>query len=389
LAQTAELGILAGIEQARWLDCLETEHDNVRSALAWALERDASLALQLAEAMGPFWYVRSHLSEGRQWLERALAAGGPVDRRTRGNALHGLAALTAVLGNHSRAVALFQEALPLQREVGDHDGVAWSLHGLAAVASIRGDLQQAMMLHEEELELRRRVADSKGIAHALGGTGRVATALGDHERGKADLEEALRLYRGAGGDRPYGLALANLGSLMALEGDHDRAVTLFQEAQDLFEHLGAKGDMAETHLSLGLVAEELGERVQAARSYAAALTLFQETEEQVAMISGLGAVAGLAAAAGEARAVRLFGAEATHRKALGFPLSEEERERSEHGITALRERLGDRDFAAAWEAGGALPLQAAVAEALALTDELMAGDDAATERGPVERPGAP
>ena len=49
------------------------DHDNLRAALAWAVDHDAAGALRLGAALSDFWHMRGHLSEGRQWLERVLA----------------------------------------------------------------------------------------------------------------------------------------------------------------------------------------------------------------------------------------------------------------------------------------------------------------------------
>ena len=60
--------------RAAWLDRLTAEHDNLRAALArLELEGDAETGLRLAGSLSPFWMFRGHLSEGRGWLERALA----------------------------------------------------------------------------------------------------------------------------------------------------------------------------------------------------------------------------------------------------------------------------------------------------------------------------
>lgn len=65
---------LAGPEAGIWLDRLGIEHDNLRGALAWAMERgDADTGLRLVAAVFRFWVVRGHLREGRAWAERLLA----------------------------------------------------------------------------------------------------------------------------------------------------------------------------------------------------------------------------------------------------------------------------------------------------------------------------
>jgi predicted ATPase/DNA-binding SARP family transcriptional activator len=74
MAETAEPE-LRGPHQVAWLDRLEREHDNLRAALARCLATagQAELGLRLAARLGWFWYLHGHLSEGRRWLQQALA----------------------------------------------------------------------------------------------------------------------------------------------------------------------------------------------------------------------------------------------------------------------------------------------------------------------------
>ena len=68
---------LKGANQLEWLERLEAEHDNMRAALSWALERkEAEVALRLGGALWSFWSMRGYYSEGRRWLEEALAMEG-------------------------------------------------------------------------------------------------------------------------------------------------------------------------------------------------------------------------------------------------------------------------------------------------------------------------
>ena len=65
------------------LDRIETEHDNLRSALNWSVENEPDTALRLVGALGSFWSKRAHWIEGRSWLERVLQShdlGGTPDR---------------------------------------------------------------------------------------------------------------------------------------------------------------------------------------------------------------------------------------------------------------------------------------------------------------------
>src|SRR5207244_1815791 len=62
-------------------DVLGLASPPVGAALEWSIERGpAELGLRLAGALGWLWAVRDYWSEGKDWLERALAAPGAEAR---------------------------------------------------------------------------------------------------------------------------------------------------------------------------------------------------------------------------------------------------------------------------------------------------------------------
>jgi predicted ATPase len=70
-----------------WFDRLEAEHDNIRAVLGDALEHGrADVALRLGAAAFGFWFARGYWSEGRRWLEPALAAADDPHAPTRSRA---------------------------------------------------------------------------------------------------------------------------------------------------------------------------------------------------------------------------------------------------------------------------------------------------------------
>jgi len=105
---------LKGSHQLEWLERLEAEHDNMRAALSWALERkEAEVSLRLGGALWWFWSVRGYYSEGRRWLEEALAIDGHVSPEVRAMALAGAGALASEQGDLDRAQEAYEEGLEL------------------------------------------------------------------------------------------------------------------------------------------------------------------------------------------------------------------------------------------------------------------------------------
>jgi predicted ATPase/class 3 adenylate cyclase len=94
---------LKGANQLDWLGKLETEHDNMRAALSWALERkEAEVALRLGGALWWFWSVRGYHSEGRRWLEAVLAIDGRGSPEVQAMARAGAGALALEQGDLDR-----------------------------------------------------------------------------------------------------------------------------------------------------------------------------------------------------------------------------------------------------------------------------------------------
>ena len=62
-------------DQLRWLQWLDAEHDNLRTALEWSgrAGRSSPIGLRLAAALHLFWQRRTYLSEGRRWLQQTIA----------------------------------------------------------------------------------------------------------------------------------------------------------------------------------------------------------------------------------------------------------------------------------------------------------------------------
>jgi predicted ATPase len=268
LAESAEPALL-GPDQAVWLARLESEHDNARAVLRWAVESaEFEHGLRLAGALWRFWQVRGHLSEGVRWLETLLArdeAGGRrVAAPVRARALKGAGVLAYRQGDYGQAATWLEESLALQRDLGNPEGIAAALNNLGLVAYDLGDYARAAALHAESLALRREVGDTWGSAISLNNLGLVARRQSDYGRARALFEESLALHRELGDEGGSTLALLNLGDVARIQGDHERALGLLEESLALTRQLGDTGHQALALLILGAVAREQGSYGRAA-----------------------------------------------------------------------------------------------------------------------------
>ncbi|HVC83271.1 MAG TPA: tetratricopeptide repeat protein [Chloroflexota bacterium] len=352
-------------ERTSWLNLLEDDIDNLRVVLSSnGMEpEEREHVLHLAEPLAHFCLLRGYQAEGRQWLAAALAHQGAS--ATRAGALNAAGTLANEQGDYPAASALYAESLALYRERGDARGMARLVINLGTISKFQGDLEQARARYAEGLAIVRTLADTTLLALVLNNLGTVAIDLGDNERAAAVLEESLALKRQAGTSDGLIVTLINLGEVARALGDLDRAASLGEEALALAASINARRHTAHAHYNLGLVARARGKEDQAATAFRASLLIEQELGNKRQIASILEGLAGLAAARGEnRRAGRLFGVAEHLREQLGAPIPPTDRPSYDRDTAAVRSRLSPLDAKAAWLAGRALPLEAAIGEAL-------------------------
>jgi predicted ATPase/class 3 adenylate cyclase len=356
---------LVGPDQVAWLDRLETEHDNMRSALSWALGSGRiETALRLGGALGWFWRVHGHFVEGGRWLEEALSADEGVPDLVRAKALCSAGYLAHMQGDFERARRLLQESLALYRELGDEEGTARSLHHLGYIDHY-GDIERARRLLEESLEINRRVGNKRELAMVLHALASMTADTGEQERTKALFEESEALFRESGDIQGLSGSLALQGWAALVEGDTGRARKLAAEGLELSREIRDKDLESWQQSNLGLVALEEGDTGRAWMLLVESLEGYLEAESRVGVIDSLVDVGAVAGARGEPlRAARLWGAADALREVTGYTMSVREAGVYEPYMSAARSELGETAFRAAWDEGRAMTEEQAIALAL-------------------------
>jgi tetratricopeptide (TPR) repeat protein len=317
-----------GTEQIEWLDRLETDNDNLRAALSWALSSDRQEAgLRLAVALYRFWYWRNHYREGRQWLEAALADSQSLPPALRAQALRTAGVLNLELNDYAGAEPYLQESLVLFRRLEDRRGVAATLNSLGVIAFSQNLYGRAIRLLEESLSLRRQLEDSYSLSTPLNNLGLVALAQEEHKAARDYFAEALALDRASGDAMGVAVSLSNLAAAMLEEGLNEEAQAYFEECLLLFQELGDQEGSAECLEGL-------------------ATTMIQQENVK--------------------QATRLWGAAEALRERIHAPVHPAEKPRYDRTKAAIEARLGEAAFAAAWSEGRTMSLAQAVGEALTI-----------------------
>ncbi len=329
LATTAEPQLM-GKEQARWLEQLEAENDNLRTALQWSLEQGLfDQAAQLSSALWRFWWTRGYLSEGRQWYSRIYAHRDALSAEMSAKLFNQAGVLAVQQGDFAEAQRLFEANLALNRERGNLSGIANVLNNLGALTIEQAHYDQARIFLEESLPLRRQLGNKAHIAATLNNLGTVAQYQADLTSAQQYFDESLALYRELEDTRSIAGVLNNLGGIALFERDLPQAQAFYRESLTLRHAVGDKAGIAEC-------------------------------------LEGLAAVA--VRQAQPRRSAQLYGAAATLRENVGSPLPPTDEATNEPYTKESQAQLGIAVWAEAFSAGHALTLEQVITYALETTD---------------------
>lgn len=361
---------LEGSEQSLWLERLDEEHGNLRTAMDWlAGHGHFERALNIAGSIGRFWWVRGYWREGLRRLEGLLStarnAPGAASAAVRAKALGCVGRLYRERGDYVAARLAYEENLSLCRELGDSQGASMALANIGITVQTQGDFDRARACFEESLELQRRVGDLRGIAISYNLLGRLADELGDAPSSLRYFEQGLELRRRLGDSRGVAISMVGMGHSALRQGDFATARSYLLQGLAIQRELGDQQGSAYALASLGLGAISSGD-LAAARAYLVeALTIVRQIGDDIGQAEALDGLAELAARSSQPKhALRLLGAASAIYESLGTSRNARDAQR----IGAWREQveieIGPDSAAAEFAAGQAMGPEPAAALAL-------------------------
>jgi predicted ATPase/DNA-binding CsgD family transcriptional regulator len=357
--------------QQLWFNWLETENDNIRAALAWALEQQrVEAGLRIGAALFLFWQTRAYFREGYTWFERFLSqADDRVPLVVRANALTCSSFLAEFLGDAFTAAARGQEAVALCEAAGEEGKslLPFALAGLAAGAKAAGDYQTTYTLCERLVEVYRERGDLYGLGVSIMIQGEMAIALGKYKTAQLLLEESLTLARAAGDTYRIAAALNDLGDLARSERHFAQARSTYEESLSLWRELGSVREAPVTLHNLAYVFLSQGDVERAQALFRESLEAQRAQNNREGVLKGLLGLAALASATGlAAESARLYAAAVANGRANSAILWPPEKIDYEHYIGLVRAKLSDAEFEAEQAKGRALSIEQATEYALNL-----------------------
>lgn len=289
LAAEAEPHLL-GADQKVWLDRLEEEHDNLRAALRYALERAGTagsaaqaregweMAGRLAGALSRFWVIRCHFSDWQGFLTQVLEAPADVAGEVRAQILFHAAWAALAAGDKARQTKLLEESLTLYRSLVQqfpedltlHRGLIAALTGAGHMALSAGDYPALEGVCEESLALCRQVGERWREAEALHLLALGYARRGEEARGRALCEASLAICREIGEWGGTCIQLLSLGCFTWRRGDPAGAQQYVEASLAASQQSAMPILVAPCLIWLGIILVARGQPTSAARLWGTA-----------------------------------------------------------------------------------------------------------------------
>ena len=347
------------IDGAQFIAAFDAELENIRSAIAYALQaQQGQLLSAFVHATRWYWIESGRLAEGAAFFDAALAVPEGLVSETRFVALRARANYARSFGRYPEAERFAQQAMEFckQAELPEE----FEAHACGVLANAHffvGKPENVVALYERAIEIFERLgktSDQANVIHNLGTF--YGDYTGDFEKARALILQAAQLD---GPENDYfgrALTCEAISRIEYYAGESAAAIETAREAVRLFEQVNnAEKVTGATCSLLQLIALEGGVREARAlyRTIEPTLTRGVSTAN---LVNGLDALVLLAYAEGRLRdAVTLFSCIEENDAAEGvvrFPV-----ERGFYGrfLADLRTRLSQADFAGAWDRGKVLP----------------------------------
>jgi predicted ATPase/class 3 adenylate cyclase len=356
-----------GPEQAEWIQRIESDLDNVRSAMACALTGavDPFVAVKFAVALERFWELRGYASEGRGYMRAVLQVPTVLESDVaHAWALYVSAQLAESQSDYAEDRRMLEDCLVLRRRLANPVDIAATLSTLSTARLHTGDVDGARECELEALEIFRKVGHRQGEAIGLFHLGQIAIHLGDDEEARDLIGQALKIAGEIKYQELETVCDLASGELSFEAADFEQAARSFSRGYTVARDAADKRGEANALRWLGASDLHAGNLVSARSRLTEAMQALRKLEMWEELLSCLEDYAELLSAEDAVGpAVRIIAAASKAREGLGLERSPRAEGRLKTRIAHYRERAPD--FKTDWSLGSGWSVDDAIFNALA------------------------
>jgi predicted ATPase/class 3 adenylate cyclase len=375
LAKTAEPHLDCP-EAVEWIRKLSAEHDNIRAALEWGLNKNVAGVLSMVPSLVRFWMRQGHEEEGRKLIGEALSRADQLPpaegeagwerKHAMAEAWNARAMLAYSQGDNPRAAESAGRAAALARELDDKRLLAVVLGFEASSRIFIGEPESVLPMLEEAMVAGQASGDKLAAGLPLRMYAQALLFLGrDREAAQEAAEKGAALVQESGDRWSSTMALLNMAMLASYLGDFTDARARFAALGPRFAELGDQHRVNMVKSELAHLDRREGKLDKAEAVYRETILEWKRLGHRAAIAHQLECFASIAQIRGDSsRAAQLNGAAEALREKIGISMTQSEKIEYDQRVADLRTALDTDSFSKAWAKGRSMSMDQAIAYAL-------------------------
>jgi predicted ATPase/class 3 adenylate cyclase len=367
------LSLIKGKEK-EWINRLQTEFDNIRTAVEWGLSNDPFATARMIFALAFLMVMTSYAGEAHHWGEMTLKAIDNLgkdlseeEQLHRARLLISMMVMSFVMGDNETARKEGMEAYPvLKNSSDDKRTFALSFGFLCGASLITGHKEEAIELFEEARALAEELNDGYIMGSILSAGSRVEVfAKGDFAKAIEYHTKAGELLREHGNYWSYGITMYGFGNLYLAHKEFEKSRENYKIAMQAMQKLGSNRIIVMIKSDLAHILRYEGKYSEALAAYRETIKDWQRMGHRAAIAHQLECMAFINKAMEETeKATRLFGAAEALRQEIKIDMMEQEREEYEKEINDMKTGIDEKVFTSLWSEGQSMTMDEAIELAL-------------------------
>jgi len=280
--------MLSHSEQLKYVEGLELEHTNLRTALDWYIsqttENSCEASLTFCDAMSFFWEWQSYFDEASSYLKQTHTKTKPHSEHYQNDyakLLTHSAFFAHIQADFSEAESLAQEALEMFEKLEDSAGQCDATNVLSKINHSYSKFEEAKNYTHKSLDLAKELQDPYREARALSRLGGIYERLDKHTSAYQYSEEALQQFKNLDNLKGISDCLYYMGVLSFFNNDFQKSNSLLFESASIAENIGYKMRLADAKNNLGNICREQGKFQEAQPYYIESLTIARSIGDTV------------------------------------------------------------------------------------------------------------
>ena len=221
------------------------------------------------------------------WRETTVAEIQAAERKAEADRLFQLGIEQFSVSQFGEALASWEAALEIYREIGDRRGETNSLVNLGAIYTDLEEYEEAIEVLRQSFAIAREIGYRRVEAASFGNLGIAYHKLGQYERAIDFLQQSIAIYREIGNQQGESTSLNTLGAIYTDLGQYEDAVEALQQSLAIAREIGRRRGEAASFGNLGSVHWSLGQYARGLEVLQQSIAIYREIGNQQGESSSL------------------------------------------------------------------------------------------------------